>query len=91
MESEREYWNNKKLGTTKKYILTINNFREVLWDYQPSMIWLDDFNKEIPYINGHYSDGFFNGSFTKQSLLTFSLDSLSELESIFKEGMYIFV
>ena len=91
MESEREYWNNKKLGTTKKYILTINNFREVLWDYQPSMIWLDEFSKETPYINGHYSDGFFIGSFTKQSLLTFNLNSLSELEFVFKDEMYIYV
>lgn len=89
-ETELEYWKNLR-GGDRKYILSIGNFREVLWDYQPSTIWLDDFSKDVPYINGHYKDGFFNGSYTKQSLLTFSLDSLNELESVFKEDMYIFV
>jgi hypothetical protein len=88
---EKEYWKNRLKGDIKKYFLTVENFRETLWDYQPSMIWLDEFSEEIPYINGHYSDGFFHGSYTKQSLLTFDLNSLSQLESVFKEGMYIYI
>lgn len=90
-ETEKEYWESKKVGQKKKYLLTINNFREVLWDNQPSMIWMDEFSEDIPYISGHYADGKFNGSYTKQNLLTFDLNSLSELELVFKEGMYIYL
>lgn len=91
INTEEEYWNNRKVGKNKRYILSINHLRETLWDYQPSTIWLDEFSKEIPYINGHYADGKFEGSYTKQSLLTFDLNSLKELESVFKEGMYVYV
>lgn len=90
-QTEVEYWQSKKIGSNKKYILNVNNFREVLYDYQPSTIWFDEFSEEIPYISGHYADSKFNGCYTKQTLLTFDLDSLSQLESIFKNEMYIFV
>lgn len=89
--TEKEYWNNKKIGKSKIHILSIGHFREVLWDYQPSMIWLDAFNEDIPYINGTYADGMFNGTYTKQSMLSFDLNSLSQLESVFKDDMYIYV
>jgi hypothetical protein len=87
---QENYWKNKVVDKDKKYIISIINMQEVLFDYQPSMIWLDEFDTNIPYINGYYADGFFSGSFTNQSLLTFDLNSLDQLESIFKDGMYIY-
>ena len=91
MTTEKDYYELAKQGKTKKYILSIQNFRDTLYDYQPGQIWLDDFSEDYPYIEGKYADRMFYGAYVHQSLLTFSLDSLSELESVFKEGMYIYV
>lgn len=90
-KEEKDYYLLSRKGKTKKHIITIENFRETLYDYQPTQIWLDDFSEDYPYIEGKYGDKMFFGSYVKQCLLTFSLDSLSELESIFKEGMFIYV
>lgn len=91
METEKEYYEKYKTGKTKKYLLGVGNFREVLYDYQPSQIWLDELSEDYPYIEGNYRDKKFSGAYVKQCVLTFHLDSLSELESIYKEGMYIYV
>ena len=90
MEIEKNYYELSKFGKTKKYIVSLQNFREILYDYQPSQIWLDEFSEDYPYVEGKYANKMFHGSYVKQSLLTFSLDSLSELESVFKHGMYIY-
>jgi hypothetical protein len=93
MKSKEEvtYWKESRKGSTKKYIQSIGNFREILWDYQPSQIYWDVFDEDVPYINGHYKDGYFSGSYTNQSGLNFNLNSMSQLENVFKEGMYIYV
>jgi hypothetical protein len=91
MDIEKNYYELAKQGKTKKYFTNLQNFREALYDYQPSQIWLDGFSKDYPYVEGSYRDKKFSGAYVKQCGLTFHLDSLSELESIFKEGMYIYV
>lgn len=91
MKTEKEYYQSKIKNKVKIPILTIQHFRQILYDYQPSTIWLDTFSEDIPYLTGHYADSKFIGSYTKQSLLTFDLNSLSELESVFKDGMYVYV
>jgi hypothetical protein len=89
--TEKDYYKNKRIGEYKLYIKSIYHFREILFNYQPSMIWYDCFSKDIPYINGYYYDNFFHGSYSNQSFLTFDLNSLNQLENIFKEDMYIYI
>jgi hypothetical protein len=90
MQTEKEYYEKYKTGKTK-YRFSLQQFREVLYDYQPSQIWLAGFSKDYPYIEGNYRDKKFSGAYVKQCGLTFHLDSLKELESVFIEGMYIYV
>ena len=90
-QTEKEYYQDKTKGKQKRYVLDIQDFRYDLYDYQPSMIWLDEFSEDYPYIEGSYRDRSFSGAYVKQCGLTFNLDSLSELESIFKEGMYFYI
>lgn len=89
-QTVEEYYKSRIKGKTKKHLMTVEHFRNSLYDYQPSMIWLDEFSKDYPYIEGNYRDRMFSGVYVKQCGLTFSLDSLSELESVFKEGIYFY-
>ena len=91
METEKEYYERYKKGKRKSYLMNIEHFRKSLYDYQPSQIWLDKFSEDYPYIEGNYRDRRFSGSYVKQCCLVFDLDSLNELELVYKEGMYIYV
>lgn len=73
----------------KRYIKNIQDFRDIIREYFPGEIWLDEFSEEIPYIVGSYKDKRFNGAYNRQCGLCFEIDSLSQMESVFKEGMYI--
>jgi len=91
MTQEQEYYAVYKTGKKKKVLESLGEFRDALRDYMPSKIWWDDFDKDLPYIEGNYADGMFSGAFVKQAFLTFELHNLKQLQNVFRKGMYIYV
>lgn len=91
METEKQYYEKYKTGKIKTYIHNVHDFKVALKEYLPSQIRLDTFSEDYPYIEGSYRDRSFSGAYVKQCGLTFRLDSLSDLEGVFKFGMFVYV
>lgn len=63
----------------KRYFKDSLDFQDYLLQNKPSEIWLDDFDKEIPYISRLFYDTDANkliGAYTGQCFLVSDLDDL---------------